>query len=219
MTDARFRDMRLPDFVSVGAVGGPQFKTTIVPLGSGFEKANMDWQSAACKFDIGHVAREKTLFDATRAFYYVAAGKFYAWRFKDHADYELGLSGSPVGIGIGDGSNTSFQLIKPYSFAGFTYNRILRCIVAATYGLYVDGTQLVEGSGAGKFTLDLVQGLATLGTAPASSKVVAAYCQFDVCCRFDTDWGNFTVDIGGGDGGEGVHSWPSLPLIEYRLKF
>src|SRR5579871_3409426 len=188
MTDARFLDMRLPDYISLGAIGGPQFKTTIMPLGSGYEKANMDWSVAVAKYDIGHVAKEKTIFDATRAFYYVARGRFYAWRFKDHVDYQLGSSGSPVQIGIGDGSNTSFQFIKPYTVGGNTYNRILRCIVAATYGVLVDGTPLVEGSGAGKFTLDLVQGLATLGTAPSSAKAVSAYCEFDVCCRFDTDW-------------------------------
>lgn len=218
MTDARFRDMRLPDSISLGAIGGPMFKTTIMSLGSGFEKANRDWSKAACKFDIGHVARQKTLFDGTRSFYYVAGGRDYAWRYKDHGDYEMGSVASPQAIGVGDGANVHFQLYKRYSFGGFNYDRILRCIVAASYAVYVDGTLLVEGAGAGKFTIDLVSGLITLGTAAASTKIVAAYCQFDVCCRFDTDWGNFSLDVGGPDSGDGIHSWQQIPLVEYRLK-
>ncbi len=142
---------------------------------------------------------------------------FGVWRFHDHLDDDIGSAGSPQSIGAGDGSRTVFQIYKRYQVGSYIYDRPIQCIRSDEgYTVYADGVQLVEGAGAGKFTIDRTLGQITYGTPPASSTGFIG--RFDVPCRFDTDWGNFTMDIGGPGVDDGIASWPSLSIVSYRIR-
>ena len=39
-----FHNVQLPEEVERGAQGGPQFKTTVFTLSSGYEKRNVEWE-------------------------------------------------------------------------------------------------------------------------------------------------------------------------------
>jgi len=91
-----FHDTRLPVDIERGALGGPGFKTTVTPLGSGKEQRNIDWARIRSEFDVGYglmdqdsVILEATI-DALLAFFYTREGKAHTFRFKDWSDFKIG---------------------------------------------------------------------------------------------------------------------------------
>lgn len=207
-----FHEVQFPTDISLGATGGPQFKTTIMELGSGFEKRNVDWSLTRAKYDIGAVPRPRAALDTLIAFFYARLGRAYGFRFKDWGDYQI----TAQSIGIGDGANHTFQVYKSYVSGGYEFDRPIKKIVAGSYAVAVDGVVLVEGAGAGKFQIDLNTGIITFGTAPASTKVVTFTGQFDVPVRFDTDWLDINIALAYPNGAA-IGSWPSLTLLELRI--
>lgn len=97
-----FHDTRLPVDVERGALGGPGFKTTVTPLGSGKEQRNIDWERIRSEFDIGYglMEQESALLGATidklLAFFYTREGRAHTFRFKDWSDYRVGDKDNPV---------------------------------------------------------------------------------------------------------------------------
>ena len=91
-----FHDVRLPVDVERGALGGPGFKTTVTPLGSGKEQRNIDWARTRAEFDIGYglMDQDSVLLEATidtlQAFFYAREGKAHTFRFKDWSDFKIG---------------------------------------------------------------------------------------------------------------------------------
>lgn len=211
MTDV-FHEVRFPDDIAVGATGGPMFKTTLLELANGFEKANIDWSLAKGKWDVAQGFRSRADLDVSRGFFYARYGRSYPFRFKDWGDYQI----IAQSIGVGDGATTVFQIFKSYSSGGYDYLRPIKKIVAATYVVKVDGVVLVEGAGAGKFQIDITTGRITFGTAPASSKDVTISCEFDVPVRFDTDHFDPTL-IQAKPDGSALGSWQNVPIVEKRL--
>ena len=91
-----FHNTRLPVDIERGALGGPGFKTTVTPLGSGKEQRNIDWARTRAEFDVGYglmdqdsVLLEATI-DALLAFFYTREGKAHTFRFKDWSDFKIG---------------------------------------------------------------------------------------------------------------------------------
>ena len=60
---------RFPDKLGYGASGGPQFRTTIIELGSGFEQRNGDWSVERRRYDLIHTAKTREDFDELLAYY------------------------------------------------------------------------------------------------------------------------------------------------------
>lgn len=206
-----FHEVQFPTDLSLGATGGPQFHTTIMQLTSGFEKRNIDWSKTRAKYDVGLVPRPRAAMDAVIAFYYARQGRAFGFRFKEWADYKI----TAQSIGVGASGNVTFQAFKAYTSGGITYMRPIRKIVAGTYVVKVAGVAIVEGSGAGKFQMDITTGIITFGTAPDDDADVTLTCEFDVPVRFDTDWLDFNVLEAYPDGGA-IGQWPSIPLLEIR---
>lgn len=226
MTDNRFRDTQFPTTVGIDASGGPLFKTTVMELGSGYEKANLDWRYAKVKYEISRPPAKKSDFDLLRNFYWVMQGRGYAFRFKDHADFRVGSASTTQSIGTTDGVTAAFQVYKRYSSGGYTYDRPLQCIVASSYRVYHDGALKTEGAGSSQYQIDKRLGIVTLGStlAATTGKDVAIACEFDVPVRFDTDWANFSAhfrDLEADESGNAtgvIASWESIPLVFYRIR-
>ncbi len=49
-----FHEVRMPIDVERGAVGGPGFKTRVLPLESGFEQRNIDWSDTRGEWDLSY---------------------------------------------------------------------------------------------------------------------------------------------------------------------
>lgn len=222
---ASFHEIQFPADISVGAVGGPEFKTTIMTLGSGEEKRNVEWSMTRYQGNIGTGLRERKDFEVFQQFFYARQGRAYGFRFKDWSDYQVGngsgsvqpqqtftVGGAVVTMTSG---NTVFQLYKAYSSGGFTFIRpLLKPVQASVEGtrkITVNSVEIPEGAGAGKYTIDYTTGLLTFGTALVTNDVVEiVYLEFDLPVRFDID--KLDLNMAAYEAGE----WLNIPIIELK---
>lgn len=195
-----FHDVRFPDDVAVGAVGGPGFDTSVVALSSGREKRNVNWSEARGAWDVAHGLKSQEQLDRLLAFFRARQGKAYGFRFKDWSDFHMPRQA----IGSGDGATIAFALVKDYAdAAGYRSVRRLTRPVAGTVRVWLDGVEQVGG-----FTV--VGGAVSFAVPPAAGAAVEAACEFDVPVRFDTDQMKVTVEA------YGSFSWGQIPVVEVR---
>lgn len=176
-----FDNVRLPEDVERGAQGGPAFQTSVVALGTGREQRNVDWSAQRCSFDISYGIQYKEDFVSVVKFFYARLGKARGFRFKDWSDFEA----VNEQIGVGDGSNKIFQLVKNYTSL-VQYQRKITRPVSGTVTVLVDG--VVE-----PFGVNVNTGVVTFDTAPADEAVITASFEFDVPVRFDSDKLNLDI--------------------------
>jgi uncharacterized protein (TIGR02217 family) len=183
---ADFDDIRFPDVVARGAQGGPERRTEIVELTSGFEERNTPWADSRRKYDVGSGIRHPDHLAEVIAFFEARSGRLRGFRFKDWSDYKSSRPSAPVTpldqeIGAADGTTTVFQLSKAYHSGGRSWSRTITKPVEGTVALGVGGVPQVSG-----WSVDLSTGQITFDVAPASGTITAGF-EFDVPCRFDTD--------------------------------
>lgn len=204
MTD--FHDVAFPLPLAFGARGGPSRKTDIVRLVNGFEHRNSPHANSRRRYDAG--AGIKSLEDIHRliAFFEARHGQRFAFRFRDPLDHVSGLPGSSLSpndqqIGVGDGMQTDFQLIKTYGDPAAEYVREVTKPVAGTLTCHVDGVSATP-------TLDPLTGIISFSTPPSVGAIISAGFQFDVPVRFDTDFLDITLEA------FGAGQMQTVPLIE-----
>ena len=129
---------RFPYDFSWGFTGGPSFFTALATGSSGFEQRNVNWEVARHKYQADHQVKTQEELDELRAFFMAVRGMGVGFRFFDWADYStdmenqigttplfsLGVSGDMTpqdmrcidtgAVGIGDGSERDFQILKTY---------------------------------------------------------------------------------------------------------
>lgn len=195
-----FHDVRLDESYERGARGGPGFKTTITTLASGHEQRNGDWQRARGRWNVGYGVRKRSDFISIYEFFLARNGRLFGFRFKDWLDYEV----VDQQIGVGDSSDTQFQLIKTYTSGSQTYTRPVYKPVASTLSIELDGSPTTA------FTLDDATGVVTFDSAPGMGVVITATFEFDVPVRFDED--DLEIALQYVEAG----SVPSIPIVELR---
>lgn len=199
-----FHDVRLPDDVERGARGGPAFNTTVLLLGSGYERRNVNWERTRGHWDLAYGLRTKADAESTLAFFYARLGRACGFRFKDWTDYSIGSTGSPQVIATGGGGATKFQIVRRYTSGGYTYSRYITRPVAGSIKVYLDGVEQVSG-----FTVNAATGVITF-TGGAPSGVIGVTGEFDVPVRFDTDDLELQAYV------YGNYAMPSVPIVEIR---
>ena len=209
-----FHEIRFPTAISFGASGGPERRTDIVVLGSGYEERNQRWADSRRRYDAGYGVKSLDDLETVIAFFEERRGRLHGFRWKDHADFKsCTASASPAAsdqpIGTGDGMTAAFQLVKRYGSSFAPWTREIKKPVMGTL-LAVDGAAKVEGT---DFTCDTTSGIITFeaGSIPASGAVVTAGFEFDVPARFDTDQLKINLD------GFRHGSIPSIPIVEIRI--
>jgi uncharacterized protein (TIGR02217 family) len=203
-----FHEVRFPTAIAFGSTGGPERKTEIVALGSGFEERNAVWANSRRRYDVG--SGVKTLDDlaAVTAFFEARLGRLYGFRFKDFADFQSCAPGGAVSpldqlVGTGDGTTTQFQLVKTYVSGPANWVRRIVKPVAGSVRIAVGGTEL-----SGAATIDTTTGVVSFTAPPASGLAITAGYAFDAAARFDTD--SLLVNLASFEAGE----MPSIPIVE-----
>ena len=199
-----FHEIRFPDDIAFGARGGPEFNTSVVVTGGGFEQRNVNWQAARRRYDVGHGVKSAAQFETLLAFYLARHGRAHGFRFKDHADFAL----PQQSIGSGDGAGTDFQLAKRYASGGIVHDRTIAKPVAGTVACWLDAAPQTEGV---DFTVDSATGVVSFTVAPGAGVDVRAACEFDVPVRFDAD-----LMAAENTAFESM-SWPGIEILEIRL--
>jgi uncharacterized protein (TIGR02217 family) len=210
-----FHEVLFPTAISRGRSGGPERRTDVVVLGSGFEERNSRWANSRRSYDAGYGLRSLDDLHAVIAFFEERRGRLYGFRFKDPADWRSSPPEQPPSmldqlLGTGDGARVAFQLVKRYGSVHAPYDRVISKPVAGTVQVAVAGIASVEGA---DFDLDVTTGLVTFraGHVPVSGASVTAGFEFDVPVRFDTD--KLEINVQGFRHG----AIPSIPLVEIRL--
>ena len=205
-----FHEVRFPDNVSRGARGGPERRTQIVELASGDEERNASWANSRRRYDVAYGIRRADDLAAVVAFFEARNGRLHGFRFKDWSDYKSCAPSQSPGpldqpIGTGNGSVTSFALMKRYSSGDQTWNRAIIKPVADSVRLALNGVEQTSG-----WSVNATTGVVTFGTAPAAGVSITVGFEFDVPVRFDSDTLDVTLDI------ERLGSITSIPLLEIR---
>lgn len=203
-----FHEVRLPEGISKGAVGGPGFKTTVLELASGKEQRNMEWAKARAEYDVAYGVKTQHELDVIRDFFYGRRGRAFGFRFKDWSDYKMPLGS----IGQTDGTTNKFQVFKQYGDIFNYYRRDLAKLVDGTVHVLLDGIELQKGTTPDRIQIDINTGIITLGSALAvtTGKLLQVTCEFDVPVRFDVDQINATLED------YGVYTWGQIALKEIK---
>jgi uncharacterized protein (TIGR02217 family) len=210
---AAFHEVLFPPTISMGAVGGPRFSTTVTTLSGGTEQRNINWAHARGEWDVSHGLKTEDQVDQLLAFFHARNGKAYGFRFKDWSDYRLprwnDVPGDVVPIPVmftTDNSTKIIQIVKVYGDTAGFYVRNITKPVPGTVQMLDNGTQTFN------FAVDNTTGLITLGSGlwNTTGHHIAVVCEFDVPCRFDTDEMKLTTTM------VDNFSWSSIAVVETR---
>jgi uncharacterized protein (TIGR02217 family) len=208
-----FHEIRFPAKLSFGSAGGPERRTEIVTLGSGFEERNTPWAHGRRRYDAGLGLRSLSDLYEVVAFFEARRGRLYGFRWKDPLDFRSkgpleAVTALDQVIGTGDGVRTVFTLSKTYVSGPASYVRPVKKPVAGTVLAAVAGVPKVPGV---DFTADTAQGTLTFAVAPANGASVTAGFEFDVPVRFDSD--RLEISVSAFRAGQA----PSIPVLEVRV--
>jgi uncharacterized protein (TIGR02217 family) len=210
-----FHDVRFPTAISRNAQGGPERRTDVVVLGSGYEERNSRWADSRRSYNAGYGVKSLDDLYQIIAFFEERRGRLHAFRWRDPMDWKScppNSTPSPLDqiIGTGDGLRAAFQLQKTYGSAFAPWTRDIKKPVAGTVKIAVAGTELTPET---DFALDVSTGVVTFlaGRIPAADQSVTAGYEFDVPVRFDTD--KLEINLSGFTSG----AIPNIPIVEVRL--
>jgi uncharacterized protein (TIGR02217 family) len=190
-----FHDVRLPLRFALGASGGIERRTQIVPLTSGRETRNGVWAGSKRSWELAGTVQKSADVAALIDFFEARSGRLFGFRFRD----PLGHVATGEVLGTADGEATVFQLVKR---AGDSVRSVTKP-VDGSVRLFVGGVEAVSG-----WTLHPLTGQVTFDGPPDAGQAITADFEFDVPVRFDTDRLETRLD------GFGTASLVSVPLIE-----
>jgi uncharacterized protein (TIGR02217 family) len=205
-----FHEVRFPLEVALGARGGPERKTEIVTLGSGREQRNARWAHARRRWDAGWGVKSFSALREVVSFFEERRGRLHGFRWRDRLDHTSSPDGgepsaSDQPLGVGDGEQTIFQLVKIYGAGEEPYLRPIHKPVHGSVRVEVGGVLLNHG-----VTVDTASGRVTFTEPPPAGAELRAGFAFDVPVRFDADF--LDVDLSAFEAG----AIPSIPIIEIR---
>ncbi|HDR29882.1 DUF2460 domain-containing protein [Rhodovulum sp.] len=205
-----FHEVRFPDNISRGARGGPERRTQVVELASGDEERNASWANSRRRYDVAYGIRRADDLAVVVAFFEARNGRLHGFRYKDWADYKSALPSQAITptdqqIGIGTGSQQSFQLAKRFISGAQTWVRTITKPVTGTVRVALGIVEQLSG-----WTIDTTTGVITFTTAPANGVIIRAGFEFDVPVRFDSNTLDVTLDF------ERLGTITAIALLEIR---
>lgn len=152
-------EVRLPDDISRGAVGGPTFATIVTVLASGGEQRTRQWSVARHKWVVGFDARSPTTGRTLLDFFFNRYGRSNGFRFKDWNDFSV--TNEPLVI---TGSKL-YQLTKTYTSLGNYVREIYKIVSSPAVTLRRNGGSFTT------FTLDVNTGIVTITTPDVTRNI------------------------------------------------
>lgn len=210
-----FHEVRFPTAISFGSSGGPERRTEIVVLGSGHEERNTRWADSRRHFDAGYGVKSLDDLHEVISFFEERRGKLYGFRWKDHSDHQSSLPLQDITaqdqlLGIGNGGQSEFQLLKTYGETFAPYSREITKPVEGSVLVSIDSNLQIENT---DYTIDHTTGIVTFlsGSIPTNGVIVTAGFEYDVPVRFDTD--ELKINLSRFNAGE----IPNIPVVEVRI--
>lgn len=199
-----------PDPISYGFSAASRFRTSVLVDFAGNEQRNQEWNQARLVFTGEEALKDKTHFEALKAFFMARRGRAFGFRFRDWFDYKavnepvvrLDGLGNPIVSGgdlvsTGNGSATVFQLYKKYASGGKNFFREITRPrapadytaseidpVAQAFQIRINSVVQTETT---HYTINRSTGRVTFVSPPGNGLAVDWSGTFDVPCRFGTD--------------------------------
>jgi uncharacterized protein (TIGR02217 family) len=221
-----FFEIEFPRAIGYKAIGGPGFSTQVNQGFSGQEQRNRNWAFSKGKWSIDLQTPPPDQFSGARqgfidlinSFFLAVGGKADAFRLYDHRDNQWTTAQA---LGVGNGTQTQFQLTKSYLIGARTYMRTITKPIWSTITDYQGNalansvTIALNGTPTSAFTLDPTTGIVTMSSAPGAGVAVTSPSgKFHFPVRFDTDYLPMQVDESYISGGEGIISLHGVELVE-----
>ena len=194
-----FSEERFPEDISYGAIGGPEFSTSVISTHNGHEQRNVNWLTGRIKYNVSHGVKNKKQLAQLIAFFRARKGKACGFRFKDWTDHQI----DQQVIGIGDDKEKKYQLMKDY---GDNNIRMLNKPVKDTINICFNERQLSSG-----YDIDYKTGMLMFHLPPPKDVMIIATCEFDIPARFDTDALAVSIDYAD------IYSWNNIPIVEIKF--
>ncbi|QDM16582.1 TIGR02217 family protein [Tardiphaga sp. vice352] len=208
-----FHEILFPLDITMKSAGGPERRTEIVSFGSGREQRNARWAHSRRRYDAGYGIKTLGALQSVVAFFEERRGQLHGFRWRDRLDHSSAQPGQPPspfdqGIGAGDGTTATYQLLKSYGEGPAPYARPIAKPVSGSVRVAVGGVEVASD----RFGVDVTTGMVTFATLhrpPAGASITAGFL-FDVPVRFDTDY--LEVDLSAFTAG----AIPKIPIVEIR---
>lgn len=183
-------DIQFPPLISMNAIGGPRFNTSVATMASGAESRVQNWELERGEWTVSFSARLPRDWEPLVSFFRVCAGMANTFRFKDWTDYVC-LTGAGIFETTASGDK---QMVKRYTFGGYTYDRVITKPIS--------GKITTDATG-----LDYDTGIATTGTT--------WYGEFDVWARLNVD--PMQCRVIDRNRAEGlIVGWENIEIVEVR---
>lgn len=190
-------DVRLPVDIERGAMGGPEYRTTVITMTGGRERRNQEWEVPLSSFNIGYGIRSRSEMEEVYTFFIARGGRARGFRFKNWLDF----TAVETPVGTISGQPLQRQLIRVYEDTVNPQLRIVAYPVPSTVKVYVNQILTTD-------YLLLAGGVIEFPTDPGLD-VVASF-EYDIPVRFDTD--QLNVRLNTFKAGE----TPSIQIVELR---
>lgn len=206
-----FHDVTLPEKYEYGSTAGAGFSTIVHATATGHEFRVARQSQPQHRLSLRSVLLTTDEAKELKTFAISRRGSLHSFKVKDFSDYTSNDDGetAPTNldqeIGTGDGTTTTFQLVKTYNEGGD--GEFVRTITLPESGTVVVSLDGVSNS---SWTLNGA-GQITFAAAPSNGVVVKAGFRFYVPVRFVTDfdkWARMQADA------YQLWSLPSLDVVE-----
>lgn len=170
-----FIDERFPDEYAYGAIATDDWMAEVVETANRREYRNLPVADVRRSWDLSTTGKTKTQRNGIHDYFLAMRGPVHTFPFRDLFDYQCDRSA----IATGDGSDLTFQLVKPYTISSETYERTITKPVASTVRVWVNDVEQMSG-----WSVSRTTGIVTFTVAPADEAVIEASFEFDVPVRF-----------------------------------
>ena len=201
-----FHEVRFPTAISFHSSGGPERKTEIVTLGSGFEERNAVWANSRRRYNVGYGVRRWTICTPSSRFFEARLGRLYGFRFKDWTDFK---SCAP-GANFAERPARRHRRRHDDAIPALQDLRVRSCELARMIKKPVAATcaSLVAASSGRAASRRCDDGTRHLRRPARSGAAITAGFEFDMPVRFDSDC--LTINLSNFTAGE----IPNIPLVE-----
>lgn len=214
-----FHDIELDRAYSYGSLITEQGNTAVIQLASGQEERIQRWNDTQVVANLGYAVKTYAELQALLKFKRARGHRAHSFRFWNPLDYSTNAANTPNDtstslvtatdqtLGLGDGTTTTFQLVKRYVSGSQTVIKnitkpISGSVKIAWTNAGVDTTK-TEGT---HFTVNYTTGVVTFtsGNIPTVNDTVRGGCQFNEEMRFESDDSSVSIesfergDIAGG---------------------
>lgn len=211
---ASFHEVRFPTDLALGSSGGPIRRTEVITLGSGKEQRNARWAHSRRRYNAGYGVKTITDLQTVIEFFEERRGRLFGFRFHDPLDHKSSKAGVEISaldqtIGLGNGNQKIFKLIKRYGDAETGYVRRIQKPIEGSLVLALNNALVSDD----QYTVDWKNGSIEFKemNIPVNGAIITAGFEFDIPVRFDAD--EISINLTHFEVGD----IPSIPLVELLL--